>query len=220
MSYLFEHWADFKEIILKLSKWKASNLLIWQHCSDGDLLQAYTRTLQLTCNESQRQVIGSESHLKRRPGRMNRCCNDPRGCDTELTTEQQSCQLPYSGKRRSRGWMGLLWCRTSKCAVDHLDRGQLRVATAEQGIVDWHAPSPHIFHNCTTIPFKFRNLNSSQWITVACCNSSRGEIQLSNGALVGQDQRPKQSAMYISFKISGKLFCFWCLQSCCLLVWS
>ena len=150
MNYLFEDWVDFKKIILKLSKWKASILLIWQYCSDDDLLQAYTRTLQLTCNESQWQVIGSESHLKRRPGWMNRCCNDQRGCDTELTTEQQSCQLPYSGRRRSGGCMGLLWRRTSTSAVDHLDQGWLRVATAEQGIVDWHAPeSTHLsqLHN-------------------------------------------------------------------------
>lgn len=33
----------------------------------------------------------------------NRCCNEPSGCDTELATEQQSCQLPDGDKEEVRG---------------------------------------------------------------------------------------------------------------------
>lgn len=128
--------------------------LVWlQHRSEGDLLQAYTRTLQLTCNESQWQVVHTESHLKHRPGRNNRCCNEPRGCDTEPATEQQGCQVSSGGKRRSERMDGVAMAPDwhLKSAIDHLDWEQLRGATAQQKIADRHTPeSAHLSQQSQT----------------------------------------------------------------------
>lgn len=56
-----------------VAKWRFWPFVLMklQHCSEGDLLQAYTGTLQLRCNVSRQQVFYFESCLKHRPGKID-----------------------------------------------------------------------------------------------------------------------------------------------------
>lgn len=137
-----------------------------------DLLQAYWRTLWLTCNGSQWQVIHTESHLKHRPGQGNRWANELRGCDTEPATQQQSCQVPLGGKRRSeRVDRARL---SSKRAIDHLDRGQLDGQRHSRKLLNGVLLSVHTSTSFITAGHSlYIPKLHTDWVTAACCNSSR-----------------------------------------------
>lgn len=98
------------------------------------------------CSQRVMRVDGRSftlSHtLKHRFVPKDQCCNEPSGSDTELATEQQSCQLP-DGDEEVRGeGRGLLRHRTGvkNSAIDHLDWEPLRDTMALRKIAERHSP--------------------------------------------------------------------------------